>query len=140
MVFEAILDRVALFNDEEKVDVNIDATGLVVYGDKYQFVQKGYFPNKRDKKGYQLSLGTTNCEYGQILSVILDLGNIPLNMRLWDTIYEVAEVLGSLDRIGIIRADAIYRMESDIARLIEENYPFSLRTKILELLKEFLRD
>ncbi len=62
LVFENILNRVALFKNEEKVDLNVDTTGLIVYGDKYQFV----------KKGYQLSLGTTNPEYNQILSLILD--------------------------------------------------------------------
>ncbi len=35
LIFEAILDKIALFQDEEKVDVNVDATGLTVYGDRY---------------------------------------------------------------------------------------------------------
>jgi len=99
----SIMDKIALFQEEEKVDVNVDATGLTVYGDRYQFARKGHFPKKRGRKGYQLSLGTTNSQYSQILSLILDPGNISLAARLWDTIYEVAEVLGSLERIGVIR-------------------------------------
>lgn len=71
LTFEAILNKIALFQDEEKVDVNVDATGLTVYGNHYQFARKGYFPKKRGRKGYQLSLGTTNSEYSQILSLIL---------------------------------------------------------------------
>ncbi len=53
-------------------------------------------------------------------------------MRLWDTIYEATEVLGSLEKIGIIRADAIYRIGLDIL----EEYatppvkPFRLLRKI----------
>ena len=139
LILEIISQKLALFQDEDKVDLNVDATGLVVYGDTYQFAQKGYFPHRRGKKGYQLSLGTTNSEYSQILSVILDPGNIPLNLRLWDTIYEVAEALGSLQRIGIIRADAIYGVGSDIARLIEENLSFLIKGKNPRTARKILR-
>jgi len=139
LIFEAILDKVALFKDEAKVDLNIDATGLIVYGDTYQFARKGYFPHQRGKRGYQLSLGTTNSEYSQILSLILDPGNIPLNMRLWDTIYEVAEVLGSLERIGIIRGDAIYGIGLDIAELIEHNLSFLIKGKDPRTAQRILR-
>ena len=139
LVFEDILGKVALFKDGEKVDLNVDVTGLIVYGDTYQFAQKGYFPHRRGKKGYQLSLGTTNCEYSQILSLILDPGNISLNMRLWDTIYEVAEVLGSLDRIGIIRGDAIYGIGLDITELIEHSLSFLLKGKDPRTAKRILR-
>ena len=47
LIFEAILDKIALFQAKEKVDVNVDATGLTGYGHKYQFARKGYFPKKR---------------------------------------------------------------------------------------------
>lgn len=140
LVFETILNKVALFKDGEKVDLNVDVTGLIVRGKRYQFAQKGYFPHQRGKKGYQLSLGTTNCEYSQILSLILDPGNIPLNMRLWDTIYEVAEVLGSLERIGIIRADAIYGIGLDIAELIEHNLSFLLKGKNPRTAQRIIRE
>jgi len=140
LVFEAILDKVILFKDEEKVDLNVDVTGLVVYGDKYQFAKKGYFPHQRGKEGYQLSLGTTNSKYSQILSLILDPGNMSLNMRLWDTIYEVAEVLGSLERIGIIRADAIYGTGLDITGLIEQTFSFLIKGKDPRTAKRILRE
>ena len=129
LIFEAILDKLFLFENKQKVDINVDVTGLVVYGEKYQFAKRGYFPNHRGKKGYQLSLGTVNYEYSQILSVILDPGNIALNVRLWDTIYEIAEVLGSLDKIGIIRADAIYGIGPDIAELKEHDLSFLIKGK-----------
>lgn len=32
LIFEGVLDKVALFQDQEKVDLNVDATGLTVYG------------------------------------------------------------------------------------------------------------
>jgi hypothetical protein len=140
LVFEAILDKVILLKDEEKVDLNVDVTGLVVYGDRYQFAKKGYFPHQRGKEGYQLSLGTTNSEYSQILSLILDPGNMSLNMRLWDTIYEVAEVLGSLERIGIIRADAIYGTGLDITGLIEQTFSFLIKGKDPRTAKRILRE
>jgi len=140
LVFEAILDKVILFKDEEKVDLNVDVTGLVVYGNKYQFAKKGYFPKQRGKEGYQLSLGTTNSEYSQILSLILDPGNISLSVRLWDTIYEVAEILGSLERIGVIRADAIYGIGPDIAEVIRHNFSFLIKGKSSLTAKRILRE
>jgi len=140
LIFEAILDKVALFQGEEKVDLNVDATGLIVYGDSYQFAKKGYFPKKRGRKGYQLSLGTTNSEYSQILSLILDPGNISLAVRLWDTIYEVAEVLGSLERIGTVRADAIYGIGPDIALLLRHNLSFLVKGNSCFTAKRILRE
>ena len=140
LIFEGVLKKVALFQYEEKVDLNVDATGLVVYGNKYQFAKKGYFPKKRGRRGYQLSLGTTNCQYSQILSLILDPGNISLAQRLWDTIYEVAEVLGSLERIGTVRADAIYGIGPDIALLIGHNLSFFVKGNSSSTAKRILRE
>lgn len=37
LIFEELLKKTALFQHQEKVDLNIDTTGLVVYGDRYQF-------------------------------------------------------------------------------------------------------
>lgn len=139
LIFEELLKKTALFQHQEKVDLNVDATGLTVYGDCYQFARKGYFPKKRGRKGYQLSLGTTNSEYSQILSLILDPGNISLAARLWDTIYEVAEVLGSLERIGVIRADAIYGIGPDIALLIGHNLSFFVKDNSSSTAKRILR-
>jgi hypothetical protein len=51
-----------------------DATGLIVFGDKFQFVQKGYFPKKRGNKGYQLSLGFLLGQYPKITALFLDPG------------------------------------------------------------------
>jgi len=39
LIFEGVLEKVALFQYEEKVDLNVDATGLVVYRNKYQFAK-----------------------------------------------------------------------------------------------------
>jgi len=140
LIFEELLKKVVLFRNQEKVDLNVDATGLVVYGNKYQFARKGYFPKKRGKKGYQLSLGTTNSEYSQILSLILDSGNISLAARLWDTIYEAAEALGSLERIGTVRADAIYGIGPDIDLLLKHNLSFLVKGNSCFTAKRILRE
>jgi len=47
LVFEAILNKVILLKDEEKVDLNIDVIGLVVHGDRYQFAIGTDAHNKR---------------------------------------------------------------------------------------------
>jgi hypothetical protein len=34
LIFEAILDKLFLFKNKQKVDINVDVTGLIVYGRK----------------------------------------------------------------------------------------------------------
>ena len=72
--------------------------------------------------------------------MILDPGNISLAARLWDTIYEVAEVLGSLERIGTVRADAIYGIGPDIALLIGHNLSFFVKGNSSSTAKRILRE
>ncbi len=64
----------------------------------------------------------------------------PLNIYLWDTIYEVAEVLGSLERIGVIRADAIYGIGPDIALLTRHNLSFFVKGNSSSTAKRILRE
>lgn len=66
LVFELLLKEYGLCRRKEKVDINIDSTGLVCSGDTYQFKAKGYFPNKRGKEGYQLSLCSTNEKFSEV--------------------------------------------------------------------------
>jgi len=113
--FEVNIGRYILNELPEKVDIDIDTTGLVVLGDTYEFSEKGYFPNKRGKEGYQLTLCSSSVFPKFILGYILDPGNIPPGARLWDIIYQVGDVLGDLGRIGIIRADGIHGIGQDIA-------------------------
>ncbi len=60
--------------------------------------------------------------------------------RLWDTIYEVAEALGSLERIGTVRADAIYGIGPDIDLLIKHNLSFLVKGNSCFTAKRILRE
>ncbi|MHB8986819.1 MAG: hypothetical protein ACYC38_12975 [Eubacteriales bacterium] len=40
----------------DKVDIDIDSTGLIANGHTYQLNRKGYFSKQRGEKGYQLSM------------------------------------------------------------------------------------
>jgi len=129
LVFELLLQRYGLCTKGKKVDLNIDSTGLVCYGDTYQFKAKGYFPNQRGKEGYQLSLCSTNEAFPEVLSFILDPGDIHLASRLFDNIYQAAEILGSLDRIGIVRIDAIFGTGPNVEALLDQGFSFIVKGK-----------
>ena len=129
LVFELLLKKHGLCREGDKVDLNIDSTGLVCYGDTYQFKAKGYFPKQRGKEGYQLSLCSTNEEFPEVLSLILDPGDIHLASRLFDNIYQAAEILGSLERIGRVRIDAIFGSGPNVEALLEQEISFIVKGK-----------
>jgi len=129
LVFELLLKEYGLCRRKEKVDINIDSTGLVCSGDTYQFKAKGYFPNKRGKEGYQLSLCSTNEKFSEVLSLILDPGNIHLASRLFDSIYQAAEILDSEEKIGIIRLDGIFGTGPNVEALLEQEFSFIVKGK-----------
>ncbi|MDI6735624.1 MAG: transposase [bacterium] len=137
---EINIGRYILNELPEKIDIDIDSTGLVVLGDTYEFSQKGYFPNKRGKEGYQLTLASSSSFPKFILGYILDPGNIPPGARLWDIIYQVENVLGDLCRIGIIRADGIHGIGQDIEGLLEHGFSFCIKGKDPRTAQRFARD
>src|SRR5579875_1658643 len=50
--------------------------------------------------------GTATPAGPEILALALDPANIGPAGRFWDCLYQAADVLGSFDRLGVIRADA----------------------------------
>jgi hypothetical protein len=63
----------------------------------------------------------------EILALFLDPANVSPAARFWDCIYQAAEVLGSLERIGVILADAACGSGSEIAHLLELNLSFIIK-------------
>jgi len=119
-ISEQLLQRFGLWRQTEKVDLDIDSSGLMVYGRKYEGSQKGYFPRQRGRRGYRLTIATTRHSAGsEILSLFFDPANVAANGRFWDCLYQAAEVLGSLDRVGLIIADAASGSGPDVEHLIE---------------------
>jgi len=128
VIFDILTERLFCHKKEKKILV-VDATGLVIYGDKFQFAKKGYFPKKRGNKGYQLSLGVLLDQHPKISALFLDPGNIPLDLRLWDTVYQTAEILGGLKYLELVIGDAIYGTGKHITTFIDMDIPFLLKGK-----------
>ncbi len=113
--------------DEDKVDIDIDTTGLVAYGETYELRRKGYFSHQKGEKGYQLTTAVTGGEHNFVVAGILDPGNYSPGCRFFDIIYTVAETLGSMDKIGIIRADRAHGTGPNIEELVEMDSEFVIK-------------
>jgi len=119
-ISEQLLQRFGLWRQSERVDLDLDSTGLMIYGRHYEGSQKGYFPRQRGRRGYRLTIASTRHPAGsEILSVCFDPANVAANGRFWDCLYQATEVLGSLDRIGLILADAACGSGPDVPELLE---------------------
>jgi hypothetical protein len=93
LISEQLLRRFGLFRQSERVDLDIDSTGLMVYGRQFEGSRKGYFPRQRGRRGYRLTIAATRHSAGsEILSVCFDPANIAANGRFRDCLYQAAEV------------------------------------------------
>lgn len=128
LISEQLLQRFGLWQLSPRVDLDIDSTGLMVYGHTYEGIRKGYFPRQRGRRGYRLSLASTRHPAGsEILALFLDPANLSPAARFWDCLYQAAEVLGSLDRVGLILADAACGSGPDIEALLDLNLSFIVK-------------
>ncbi|HRR95535.1 MAG TPA: transposase, partial [Candidatus Ratteibacteria bacterium] len=127
-IFDILLKELVCSKNRKRVLI-VDATGIVVFGNKFQFAKKGYFPKKIGNKGYQVSLGVLLKDYPKISSLFLDPANIALDLQLWDTIYQTADILGGLEYISLVIGDAIYGVDKHITDFIEFGIPFLLKGK-----------
>jgi hypothetical protein len=128
LISEQLLQRFGLWQQSERVDLDIDSTGLMVYGRTFEGIRKGYFPRQRRRRSYRLSLASTRHPAGsEILALFLDPANISPAARFWDRLYQAAEVLGSFDRVGLILADASCGSGPDIAALFDLNLSFIIK-------------
>jgi hypothetical protein len=119
LISEQLLQRFGLYHQTERVDLDIDSTGWMVYGCQLDGGRKGYFPRQRGRRGYRLTIVATGHPAGsEILSVCLDPAHIAANGRFWDCFYQAVEVLGSFDRLGLILADAACGSGPDVQELI----------------------
>ena len=128
LISEQLLCRFGLWRQCERVNLDIDSSGLMVYGRTYEGRRKGYFPRQRGRYGYRLSVASAaNAAGPEILALYLDPANVAPAGRLWDCLYQAAEVLGSLDRVGLIRADAAFGTGPNIQELLELGLTFLIK-------------
>jgi hypothetical protein len=139
-LFETLLRTYGLWQQQEKVNLDFDCTGLVVYGDTFELCRKGYFAGHPGSKGYQLSLTSTfGYEPREIVSLHLDPGNSHPNARFWNGIYQAAEICG-LERLGVIRADAAQGSGPNIQELIELGLGFTIKGYSVLTARNFARE
>jgi len=97
--------------EQGPVDVDLDSTGLVVYGKTYEFANKGYLSGHRGEKGYQLNLGICSTT-AECLALMLDPASVPPGERFWDILYSIAEIVGGFEQIVRIpletNADSVF--------------------------------
>ena len=103
--------------------VDIDATGLVANGQHYEFAERGYFAKHRGAQGYQLTLASC-C--GEVLTFLLDPGNIRPTCRFVDVMYEIAETVGSFEEL-FIRADRALGSGPNVTFLVEHHCGFLVK-------------
>ena len=129
IIFEQTQQNHGLWRLKQKpVDVDLDSTGLVVYGKTYEFANKGYLSGHRGKKGYQLNLGICSST-AECLALMIDQASVSPGERFWDILYSIAEVVGGFERIGLIRADAIHGTKDNLRLLLERDASFLLKGK-----------
>jgi hypothetical protein len=127
LIFEQTQQKHGLWRLEQgPIDVDLDSTGLVVYGRTYEFANKGYISGHRGKKGYQLNLGICS-NTAECLALMLDQASVPPGDRFWDILYSIAEVVGGFERIGLIRADAIHGTKDNLLMLLDRNASFLIK-------------
>lgn len=111
---------------QDKVGLDIDSTGLIANGKTYKLNRKGYFAKRRGEKGYQLSLCTAS-PTRDILSSAFMPGNYSAVLDFIDLIYSAAEVLGSFEKIGLVRADAAYGTADNLDFLLDHDLQFVIK-------------
>ena len=110
----------------EKVNLDIDSTGLIANGKTYTFNRKGYFSKRRGERGYQLSLCISSLTTDILVHNLMP-GNHHTPSDFIELIYSAAEVLGSFDRIGIIRSDSAYGTAINLDFLIDHDLHFVIK-------------
>lgn len=105
-------------NTHETIVVDVDQTGLIANGKKFECATKGYFPRKRGKQGYQMSAAFCG-DTGETVTMYLDPGNTNSIKRLKDMLEDISVKYGETitnDHL-ILRADSGYGTDDGIEML-----------------------
>ncbi len=106
---DLFMENALALSNTDPIIVDFDMSGLVAGGRTYELAEKGYFPRKRGKKGYQLSAAFVE-NTSETVSMFLDPGNTPCSSRFEDllkaTTFKFKEHLAENNLI--IRADSGY--------------------------------
>lgn len=140
LILEETQKRLGLWRlDSTPVDVDLDSTGLVVYGETYEGANKGFLSGHRGRKGYQLNLGICS-NTAECLAFTLDPASVSPGQRFWDILYSIAEVVGGFEQIGLIRADAIHGTKDNMQLLLERDASFLLKGRDPRTARKLAKD
>lgn len=106
-------------SEDSDIVVDIDQSGLVAGSKSYEFAEKGYFPQKRGKTGYQISAAFIG-KHSEVLDFFLDPGNVHCQDRLDSFVYSISTKLPEQLKNGrvILRADSGYGATENIEKLM----------------------
>lgn len=98
---------------------DIDQSGLIANGKKYELASKGYFCKKKNQRGYQLSAAFCGGENSETLSVYLDPGNSHCSTRFDDLLHDVLVKLKDVvkEKRLILRIDSGYGSDENIEKI-----------------------
>ncbi|KXG73926.1 transposase [Thermotalea metallivorans] len=103
---------------DEEIVVDFDQTGLIANGKTYECASKGYFPNKKNQLGYQVSAAFAG-KNSETVALFLDTGNTHCKDRIEDLLTATLPKFREhpLDRKLIIPMDSSYGSMETIEKL-----------------------
>lgn len=112
----------------EAVVVDLDQTGLIANGKKFECAAKGYFPRKRGERGYQLSAAFCS-NTNETVTMYLDSGNTNSIKRMEDMLADVTLKYNDTitDDLLILRADSGYGSDEGVRMLKATNAQFIVK-------------
>lgn len=116
---QLFLEHSFSLSSDRDIVVDIDQSGLVASSKTYEFAEKGYFPHKRGKTGYQVSAAFVG-EHSEVLDFYLDPGNTHCQDRLDSLISSISHKLAEQlrERKVILRADSGYGAYKNLQKLM----------------------
>lgn len=115
-------------SSKDPVVVDFDMSALLASGRTYELAEKGYFPGKKGKKGYQLSAAFTG-DTGETISMFLDPGNVSCISRFEDLLKATTLKFNEHLSEGnlIIRTDSGYGSSENIQLLMSTGAKFIVK-------------
>lgn len=128
---------------EESVVIDVDQSGLIANGKTYELSKKGYFPKKKNQKGYKMS-ASYNGNTKEALSIYLEEGNSDEFNNMENILSDIKKIYSENETKNIIvRLDAGYGSKKGIDLL--KKYKLKYITKMysnnqVKRLKETVND
>jgi hypothetical protein len=100
------------------VVVDCDQTGLIANGKTFELAEKGYFPKKKNQRGYQLAAAFTG-EHSETVSMFLDSGSTHCSEHYKDLLVSILAKYDEALKDGnlILRTDSGFGSSESVEQL-----------------------